>query len=69
MTETIAEARAWIAGDLLAAQRVLAAADLPREVPAHVEVLTDILDDRRHTLDWKLTVAAAILAARDASTS
>lgn len=63
----IVEARSWLAADLLTAQRILTDAEMPSDVPTHVEVLTDILDDElRYTLDWRLTVAYAILAARNA---
>lgn len=69
MDDSIAEAQRWLAADLLGAQRALsrAAIVMPADVPTHVEVLTDILDDEhRWTLDWRVTVARAILAARNA---
>ncbi len=67
--DPIDEALRWLRQDLLAAQRVLASARLPAEVPYHVEVVEDILSDpeQRSTTEWKVTVAEALLAARDAA--
>ncbi|NNH73714.1 hypothetical protein HLB23_28325 [Nocardia uniformis] len=69
MSDPIGEALGWLHQDLLAAQLVLAAAGLPAEVPYHVEVIEDILSDheQRWSGEWKLTVARAVLAARDAA--
>ncbi len=66
MKDSIAAARGWLTADLLGAQRTLARAVMPADVPTHVEVLTDILDDQTKTLEWRTTVALAVLAARDA---
>lgn len=65
----IDEALGWLRQDLLEAQRVLSVAHLPAEVPYHVEVVEDILSDpeQRLTSAWKVTVAVAVLAARDES--
>lgn len=53
--------------DLLSAQRILSKALLPDRVPAHVEVIADILDSDTYTREWRTTVAAAVLAARAAA--
>lgn len=66
-SDPIAEATRWITSDLLSAQRILSKAQLPDRVPAHVEVITDILDSDTYTREWRTTVAAAVLAARAAA--
>ncbi|WP_280376540.1 FkbM family methyltransferase [Nocardia wallacei] len=62
----ISEALGWLRADPLTAQRALNTAELPADVPRHIEVLDDILrDDHKWTIQWRTTVANAVLTARD----
>ncbi|MFD4433191.1 FkbM family methyltransferase [Nocardia sp. NPDC058497] len=64
--DLIADALAWVRSDMLGAQKALNEDELAGGVPAHVEVVEDILaDEHRWTFAWRREVAARVVAARD----